>query len=122
MLRRSSVLVVWAGGLGCPALLYLASAGVGNLGIVDYDEVELTNFLGKFKSNSAKEALLKLNSNCNINAYNFPLLADRENSALELIENFDVILDCTDNVATSYLLNDACVITGKPLVSGSALN
>lgn len=127
-LKNSSILIVGAGGLGCPSALYLAGAGIGRIGIVDYDEVEITNLhrqllhtegsINQSKVLSAKEALTKLNSNIEIIPYKIQL--DSLN-ALDIIKHYDVILDCTDNVATRYLLNDACVMSKKPLVSGSAL-
>ncbi|XP_076245256.1 ubiquitin-like activating enzyme 4 [Calliopsis andreniformis] len=127
-LKNSAVLIVGAGGLGCPAALYLISAGVGHIGIVDYDNVEVNNLhrqllyketnIGASKVNSAAENLHCLNSNTKITPYKVQL--DSSN-ALEIIKCYDVVLDATDNVATRYLLNDACVLSKKPLVSGSAL-
>ncbi|KAJ8678690.1 hypothetical protein QAD02_014477 [Eretmocerus hayati] len=127
-LKNASVLIVGAGGLGCPSALYLAGAGVGHIGIVDYDDIEITNLhrqllfssanVGMSKVNVAKESLSRLNDNIRISPFKTQL--DSKN-ALEIIKQFDVVLDATDNVATRYLLNDACVITGKPLVSGSAI-
>lgn len=127
-LKESSFLIVGLGGLGCPASQYLLAAGCGRLGLVDYDQVERSNFhrqtlhtesrVGYPKVDSAKAALLEINPQCQIDIYR--ILLNREN-AIEILRKFDVILDCTDNVATRYLLNDACVITNRPLVSGSAL-
>lgn len=127
-LKNSSVLIVGMGGLGCPAGQYLASAGCGHLGLVDYDEVERSNLhrqtlhtvarCGMSKAESARIALLDVNPNCQITCYT--RLLNRFN-ALHILESYDVVLDCTDNVATRYLLNDACVMLHKPLVSGSAL-
>ncbi|XP_055852800.1 adenylyltransferase and sulfurtransferase MOCS3-2 [Episyrphus balteatus] len=127
-LKKSSFLIVGAGGLGCPAAQYLAAAGAGTIGLVDYDDVEKSNlhrqilhsehFVGIPKVLSAKSALLKNNSSSNIVTYHKQMSND---NTLEIVEQYDVILDCSDNVATRYLLNDACVIKGKPLVSGSAL-
>ncbi|KAJ3389653.1 Molybdenum cofactor synthesis protein 3 [Lobulomyces angularis] len=127
-LRNSKVLVVGAGGLGSPVILYLAATGIGKLGIVDYDEVESSNLqrqvihnqytVGKSKSDSAKLAVESLTSFTNCISYN--ILLDTSN-AMDLIKNYDVVVDCTDNVATRYLLNDSCVLNGKPLVSGSAI-
>lgn len=127
-LKNSAILIVGAGGLGCPAALYLASAGVGHIGIIDYDNVEINNLhrqllytetnIGTSKVNSASENLNCLNSNIKITPYKIQL--DSTN-ALEIIKCYDVVLDATDNVATRYLLNDACVLNKKPLVSGSAL-
>lgn len=127
-LKNSSILIVGAGGLGCPSALYLVGAGIGKIGIVDYDEVEITNLhrqllhtessIHQSKVLSAKEALTKLNSNIEIIPYKVQLSSL---NALYIIKDYDVVLDCTDNVATRYLLNDACVMSKKPLVSGSAL-
>lgn len=127
-LKNSSVLIVGMGGLGCPAGQYLAAAGCGHLGLVDYDKVERNNLhrqtlhtvarCGMSKAESARISLLELNPNCEITCYS--RLLNRFN-ALNILRSYDVVLDCTDNVATRYLLNDACVMLHKPLVSGSAL-
>ncbi|XP_062584321.1 adenylyltransferase and sulfurtransferase MOCS3-like isoform X2 [Saccostrea cucullata] len=127
-LANTSVLVVGAGGLGCPAGIYLAAAGVGRIGIVDYDEVELSNLhrqilhsegkVGVAKSSSAASACSQLNSLVQCVPYRVQL--DSSN-ALQIIKNYDIVLDASDNVATRYLLNDACILCKKPLVSGSAL-
>lgn len=127
-LKQSSFLIVGMGGLGCPASQYLLAAGCGRLGLVDYDEVERSNFhrqtlhteasIGMAKVESAKLALQQINPHCKIECHR--LLLNSEN-ALEILRQYDVILDCTDNVATRYLLNDACVMLNKPLISGSAL-
>ncbi|XP_060808238.1 adenylyltransferase and sulfurtransferase MOCS3 isoform X2 [Amyelois transitella] len=124
----SKVLVVGAGGLGCPAAMYLAGAGVGEIGIVDYDTVELTNIHRQIlhaecdqnvsKAESAAQSLRSINSRINVTAYNVQL---NSANALEIINKYDIVLDCTDNVPTRYLLNDACVTAKKPLISGSAL-
>lgn len=125
-LSKSKVLVVGAGGLGCPLLQYLAAAGIGTLGIIDYDIVELSNLqrqilfgtssLGKNKANEAKAKLQDLNQTINIIAY--PVQLTFQN-AIELFDQFDIIVDGTDNFETRYLINDACVITNKPLVFGA---
>ncbi|XP_055905989.1 adenylyltransferase and sulfurtransferase MOCS3-2 [Eupeodes corollae] len=127
-LKKTSFLIVGAGGLGCPAAHYLAAAGAGTIGIVDYDVVEINNLhrqilhteqnVGLLKVHSAKFALNSNNASCKIITYARQINSD---NTLQTIEDFDVILDCSDNVATRYLLNDACVMKGKPLVSGSAL-
>ncbi|XP_067213846.1 adenylyltransferase and sulfurtransferase MOCS3 isoform X2 [Linepithema humile] len=127
-IKDSSVLIVGAGGLGCPAALYLACAGLGHIGIVDYDNVEINNLhrqllytetsVGTAKVTAAAESINRLNSYIKVTPYKIQL--DSEN-ALDIIKNYDVVIDATDNVATRYLLNDACVLSGKPLVSGSAL-
>ncbi|XP_067013494.2 adenylyltransferase and sulfurtransferase MOCS3 [Anabrus simplex] len=127
-LKNSSVLIVGAGGLGCPSALYLAGAGIGRIGIVDYDEVEVNNLhrqllhsetsIGQSKVHSAAQALRRLYSGLQVIPYHLQL--DSTN-ALDIVKQFDMVLDATDNVATRYLLNDACVLTKRPLISGSAL-
>ncbi|KAJ2956637.1 hypothetical protein NQZ79_g7551 [Umbelopsis isabellina] len=127
-LRNTSMLVVGAGGLGSPICLYLGGAGVGRIGIVDHDEVDVSNLhrqvihnenrVGVNKAQSAAESIRSINSHCEVIAYDTVL--DSSN-AMDIIPNYDIVLDATDNVATRYLLNDACVLAGKPLVSGSAL-
>ncbi|NXS65637.1 MOCS3 sulfurtransferase, partial [Pandion haliaetus] len=128
LLARSSVLVVGCGGLGCPLAQYLAAAGVGRLGLVDHDVVETSNLhrqvlhgearRGLPKALSAAAALRLLNSTVQYVPY-CGALSPR--TALELVRQYDVVADCSDNVPTRYLVNDACVLAGKPLVSGSAL-
>ncbi len=125
-LKAAKVLVIGSGGLGSPVLLYLAAAGIGNIGIVDFDVVEDTNLqrqvlftvddIGKPKSEIAKERLLKLNPYINIKVYN---TAFTKENALEIIRNYDVVADGTDNFPTRYLVNDACVLTGKVNVYAS---
>jgi len=127
-LLSSSVLIVGCGGLGCPSALYLAGAGIGRLGLIDHDSVDTSNLhrqighsevkLGVNKAVSLASALHQLNSDINV----VPHITVLDSSnALEVIRGYDIVLDCTDNVATRYLLSDACVILDKPLVSGSAL-
>ncbi|NXN27796.1 MOCS3 sulfurtransferase, partial [Nycticryphes semicollaris] len=128
LLARSSVLVVGCGGLGCPLAQYLAAAGVGRLGLVDHDVVEMSNLhrqvlhgearRGLSKAISAAAALRLLNSTVQYVPY-CGALSSR--TALELVRQYDIVADCSDNVPTRYLVNDACVLAGKPLVSGSAL-
>ncbi|XP_072206413.1 adenylyltransferase and sulfurtransferase MOCS3 [Excalfactoria chinensis] len=128
LLGRSSVLVVGCGGLGCPLAQYLAAAGVGRLGLVDHDVVETSNLhrqvlhgearRGFPKAASAVAALRQLNSAVQYVPY-CGALSPR--GALQLVRQYDVVADCSDNAPTRYLLNDACVLAGKPLVSGSAL-
>ncbi|MCV4289009.1 molybdopterin-synthase adenylyltransferase MoeB [Pseudomonas capsici] len=125
-LKSSKVLVIGAGGLGSPTLLYLAAAGVGTLGIVDFDVVEASNLqrqvihrqstLGQPKSDSAALAIADLNPFVTVRQHNLRL--EPEN-ALALFAEYDLILDGTDNFATRYLVNDACVLAGKPYVWGS---
>ena len=127
-LINTSVLIVGAGGLGCPVAVYLTAAGVGRIGLVDYDDVEVNNLHRQVlhsemkvhwsKVDSAKTALTQLNSSIQILVYKLHL--DSSN-AIDLISKYDIIVDATDNVPTRYLLNDACVLSKKPLVSGSAL-
>lgn len=127
-LKNGSVLIVGAGGLGCPSSLYLVGAGVGKLGIVDYDDVEMNNLhrqllfkerdIGQPKAVAAANSLHELNSRTEIVTYCVQLSSE---NALKIIDEYDVVVDATDNVATRYLLNDACVLAKKPLVSGSAL-
>ena len=127
-LKSSRVLVVGAGGLGCPALFYLTAAGVGEIGIVDSDSVQESNLqrqilftiqdAGKNKAVTASKRLLELNPQISINPY--PVRITSQN-ALDLIRNYDLVLDGSDNFPTRYLLNDACVLLNKPLVYGSVL-
>lgn len=125
-LSNAKVFVVGAGGLGCPILQYLAAAGIGTLGIIDFDVVEISNLhrqilfgtssLGKNKAVAAKHRLEDLNPEISIIAYAEKLT---HQNALELISNYDIIVDGTDNFETRYLINDACILTNKPLVFGS---
>ncbi|MBN9125203.1 MAG: adenylyltransferase/sulfurtransferase MoeZ [Nitrosospira sp. 56-18] len=125
-LKTSKVLVIGAGGLGSPALLYLAAAGVGTLGIIDFDVVDESNLqrqiihghsdIGRLKSRSAKDSVNELNPCVHVQLHNECLEAA---NALEIISGYDLILDGTDNFATRYLVNDACVLAGKPYVWGS---
>lgn len=127
-LAAASVLVVGCGGLGCPLAQYLAAAGVGRLGLVDHDVVETSNLArqvlhgeaqaGESKARSAAAALRRLNSAVECVAYPRALAEDW---ALDLVRGYDVVADCCDNVPTRYLVNDACVLAGRPLVSASAL-
>ncbi|XP_061599115.1 adenylyltransferase and sulfurtransferase MOCS3 [Cololabis saira] len=127
-LCKTSVLIVGCGGLGCPLAQYLAAAGIGRLGLLDYDEVELSNLhrqilhgeenQGQAKSLSAARAVRRLNSTVECVPYHLQLSPE---NALQLIQQYDIVADCSDNVATRYLVNDACVLSGKPLVSASAL-
>lgn len=120
-LLSSSVLVIGAGGLGSPALMYLASAGVGTIGIADADEVDVSNLqrqvihncadIGKAKVESAKEKINKLNPDVNVKTYK--TYVNSENIA-ELISDYDFVLDCTDNFGSKFLINDYCVKAEKP--------
>ena len=125
-LKNSSVLCIGAGGLGSSVLIYLAAAGIGKIGIVDDDHVEKSNLqrqivhesntIGYLKIDSARERIKRLNPNCEILTFNKRITSE---NALEIIREFDVICDCTDNFSTRYLINDSCLILNKPLVFGS---
>ena len=125
-LRNAKVLVIGAGGLGSPALLYLAAAGVGTLGIVEFDEVDSSNLqrqiihgesdIGRSKADSARDSVLEINSGINVVLHKIRL--EPEN-AIDLFAGYDLIVDGTDNFATRYLVNDAAVLAGKPYVWGS---
>ena len=125
-LKAGSVLCIGAGGLGSPAAMYLAAAGVGRIGIVDFDVVDFSNLqrqllhstsdVGRSKLASAKDKLHGLNPHIQIDTYETTVTSD---NALELFRPYDVILDGTDNFPTRYLVNDACVLTGKPNAYGS---
>ncbi|XP_014770747.1 adenylyltransferase and sulfurtransferase MOCS3 [Octopus bimaculoides] len=127
-LSKTSALIVGAGGLGCPAAIYLAAAGIGRLGVVDYDDVELNNLhrqilhtekrIGISKTASLATSCAQLNSSVQYIPYHLQLTSS---NAIEIIQHYDIVIDASDNVATRYLVNDTCVIIGKPLVSGSAL-
>jgi adenylyltransferase/sulfurtransferase len=126
-IKQGKVLIVGAGGLGSPAALYLAAAGVGTIGLVDFDNVEENNLqrqiihstknLGTKKTESAKKAINDLNPNVKVKIYNKKL---NSNNALEIIKKYDVVIDGSDNFPTKYLINDACVLLKKPNVYGSA--
>ena len=128
-LLRSSVLVIGAGGLGCPAALYLAAAGVGRLGIIDRETVALSNLhrqilhstagLGTPKSQSAKQRLGALNPEVEVVAIQGSVTSE---NALRLVQDYDVVLDGSDNFSTRYVVNDACVLSGKPLVYGGVVH
>ncbi|HEX3738583.1 MAG TPA: molybdopterin-synthase adenylyltransferase MoeB [Terriglobales bacterium] len=125
-LKSAKVLCIGAGGLGSPLALYLGAAGVGTLGIVDFDVVDYTNLqrqiihstadVGRPKLDSAADKLKAMNPFLNIRKFNTRLSSD---NAIELFKEFDIIADGTDNFPTRYLVNDACVLTGKPNVYGS---
>ncbi|OVA20005.1 UBA/THIF-type NAD/FAD binding fold [Macleaya cordata] len=127
-LLKSSILVVGAGGLGSPALLYLAACGVGRLGIVDHDVVELNNlhrqiihaeaYIGQSKVKSAAAACRAINSSIQIVEHKEAL---RTSNALEIMSKYDIVVDATDNAPSRYLISDCCVVLGKPLISGAAL-
>ena len=124
----SSVLIIGVGGIGCPTLVYLVSMGVGTIGIVDYDIVDISNLhrqfiytnedIGKYKVNCAKDFCLKRNNKTNINIYNLKLT---NKITLELFINYDYILDCTDNIFSRHIINDACVLLNKKYFFSSAI-
>ena len=127
-LNRAKVLVIGAGGLGCPALQYLASAGVGTIGIVDFDRVELSNLqrqilfnmedIGKLKAESAAAKISAMNPEIQVHVYSFKIT---NQNALDIIVEYDIVIDGSDDFATRYLVNDACVLLNKPLVYGAVL-
>src|SRR6202012_1829144 len=125
-LKQARVLCIGAGGLGSPLALYLAAAGVGTLGMVDFDTVDFTNLqrqvihgtqdVGRKKLDSAADRIAAINPTVDVRKFETRLSSA---NALELFREFDIIVDGTDNFPTRYLVNDACVITGKPNVYGS---
>lgn len=125
-LKASSVLIIGTGGLGSPVALYLAAAGVGRIGLVDYDVVDTSNLqrqvihgtssIGKLKVESARSRILDLNPDIQVDVYNEPFTSS---NAFQIAEPYDLIIDGTDNFPTRYLTNDLCVLTGKPNVYGS---
>lgn len=125
-LKAASVLCIGTGGLGSPLLLYLAAAGIGRIGIVDFDVVDTSNlqrqvihgtsWVGKPKIDSAKNRILEINPNCQVELYNTRLSSE---NALDIVKSYDVVVDGTDNFPTRYLVNDACVLLNKPNVYGS---
>jgi sulfur-carrier protein adenylyltransferase/sulfurtransferase len=125
-LKNARVLVVGAGGLGSPALLYLAAAGVGTLGVIDFDVVDESNLqrqiihgqsdIGRLKAESARDSVAEINPFVNVQVHTEALSND---NVLELFSGYDLIVDGTDNFATRYMVNDACVLLGKPYVWGS---
>ncbi|HXG35882.1 MAG TPA: ubiquitin-like small modifier protein 1 [Dehalococcoidia bacterium] len=127
-LMNSKVLVVGAGGLGSPSSLYLALAGVGTIGIVDFDVVDLSNLqrqvlhhnddVGRPKVESARDSLLSYNPDVNVVIHEGPLTSD---NAMEIIPQYDIVVNGADNFTTRYLVNDAAYFAGKPLVDGSIL-
>ncbi len=125
-LKASKVLLIGTGGLGSPLAMYLAAAGVGTIGLVDYDVVDETNLqrqvihgtsdIGRLKTESARERILDLNPHVEVVVHETLIRSD---NALEIIEPYDIVIDGTDNFPTRYLTNDACVLLGKPNVYGS---
>ncbi len=125
-LKQARVLTIGAGGLGAPLAMYLAAAGVGTLGIVDFDVVDESNLqrqiihgtsdVGRPKMESARDRIKDINPNVNVEGFEEPLSSE---NALDIFKDFDIIVDGTDNFPTRYLVNDACVLSGKPNVYGS---
>lgn len=125
-LKNTKVLCVGAGGLGSPVLLYLAAAGIGKLGIIDPDAVELSNLqrqilfqhqhVGSLKSHTAQQQLAALNPTLSFETYTEKLNEDNANN---IIQHYDIVADCSDNFATRYLINDVCFNLNKPFVSAS---
>ena len=125
-LKEAKVLLIGAGGLGAPLGLYLAAAGVGRLGVVDFDVVDFTNLqrqvihgtsdVGRKKLDSAAESMREINPNVRIDRFDTALSSE---NALGILKDYDVVVDGTDNFPTRYLVNDACVLLGKPNVYGS---
>ncbi len=127
-LLGAKVLIIGAGGLGSPAAMYLAAAGVGTIGIADGDEVELSNLqrqilhgiadVGRPKTDSARETVEALNPDVRVIAHRLTVSAK---NVMELIAPYDFIIDCTDNFAAKFLINDACVLAGKPFSHGAVV-
>ena len=125
-LKNSSVICIGAGGLGSSVLLYLAASGIGRIGIVDNDQVEKsnlqrqiiheTNTVGNLKINSAQERIKRFNPNIEVTTFNKRINSE---NVIEIIKDFDIICDCSDNFGTRYLINDACLMLNKALVFGS---
>ena len=127
-LLQSSVLIVGAGGLGSPAALYLSAAGVGKIGIIDFDKVDLSNLqrqivhftedVGRSKAESAASKLRAINPDVEVRTYNERLLAE---NAVEIISEYDFVIDGTDNFSAKFLINDACYFAGKPFCHAGIL-
>ncbi|MFN4181016.1 MAG: HesA/MoeB/ThiF family protein [Armatimonadota bacterium] len=127
-LSEAKVLVIGAGGIGSPTAFYLAAAGIGKIGIVDSDDVELsnlqrqilhsTNDIGRPKVTSAKERLEALNPDIEVVPHSVRLTSE---NIMDILVDYDIVVDGSDNFATRYLVNDACVLSGKPLVTGAVI-
>ena len=125
-ISSTKVLIVGVGGLGCPVILYLASLGIKNIGIVDHDKVDLSNLnrqilfstkdIGKFKVDRAKKFFQKVNKKIKINAYKTKII---KNNIQNILNKYDIICDCSDNFTTRYLLNDFCLKNKKILISAA---
>ncbi len=127
-IKKAKIIVIGAGGLGCPILQYLAASGVGTIGIVDFDVIELSNLhrqilyrenqIGSPKATISLELLKELNPNLNYKVFNEKITIT---NCEPILSNFDIIIDGCDNFTTRYLVNDTCVKLGKPLIYGSIL-
>ena len=125
-LKTASILLIGAGGLGSPLAMYLAAAGIGRLGLVDFDRVDASNLhrqlihgtkdVGRLKIDSARESISDINPHVQVDTYETALTSS---NALEIMEGYDLVIDGTDNFPTRYLVNDACVLSGIPNVYGS---
>ena len=125
-LKAASILLIGTGGLGSPAALYLAAAGIGRIGLVDYDVVDFSNLqrqvihgagrIGKLKVESARDRMLDLNPGIQVDVYNEPFTSE---NAMRIAQDYDILIDGTDNFPTRYLTNDVCVLLGKPNIYGS---
>ncbi len=125
-LFSSKILVIGIGGLGCPLILYLANSGIKNFGIVDYDKVELSNLnrqilftpsdINKYKVEQAKKKIIKIDKKIKIKSFKKEI---HKNNINDIIQDFDIICDCTDNFATRYLINDSCLRQNKILISAA---
>ena len=127
-LLDSKVLIVGMGGLGSSCAIYLAAAGIGNIGIVDFDNIRLNNlqrqiihserYLNKPKVESARDRIKELNTDIEVVTYNTKIAPE---NALDIIKNYDIVADCTDNFPSRYLINDACVLSNKPFAHAAIL-
>ena len=125
-LKNSSVIFIGAGGLGSSAIMYIAAAGIGKIGIADNDKVEISNLqrqvihnnseIGNYKTDSARRRIKQLNPHCKVMTFTKRIT---NKNAIEILSQFDIICDCSDNFGTRYLINDACLILEKPLIYGS---
>tara|TARA_Y100000589_G_scaffold305712_1_gene319848 strand:+ start:196 stop:1338 length:1143 start_codon:yes stop_codon:yes gene_type:complete len=125
-LKKSSVIFIGAGGLGSSAIMYSAAAGIGQIGIADNDKIEISNLqrqvihdtseVGNYKTDSAKRRITKLNPHCKVSTFTERI---SNKNAIQILSQFDIVCDCSDNFGTRFLINDACVILEKPLIYGS---
>jgi len=127
-LNSSRILVIGTGGLGSPAAIYLAAMGVGTLGLVDSDIVDISNLqrqiahgtddIGRFKVESAKDTIFKLNPGVEVKTYQTKI---NKNNVMDIISEYDIVVDAVDNFSTRFLVNDACFFAGKPLVEAGVI-